>query len=301
MRINHKSTPKVSIGMPVYNGEKYIREALDSLLAQTFTDFELIISDNASIDTTSVICQEYARKDSRICYIRQSQNKGAVANFKFVLDEAVGEYFMWAAHDDVWLNNHIEVLYQKHQLEEYILVASRPLFVELSSGNKFEFKKIHSELFTNNISQNYKNFLELHHWDYAKATMIYGLFKKNLMPSFLPISVDEELSWMAVGYDLLFLCQAIIKAPIAYIEEETWCRGERFGRAVIFERKNKYKLLRNFLYLLRNVAFNKRGKIIELFIMNVSNIYKNKFEIDTEFSTIINKYKKEIIELLYPV
>jgi glycosyltransferase involved in cell wall biosynthesis len=88
--------------MPVYNGEKYIREALDSLLAQTFTDFELIVSDNASTDETPVICQEYAARDPRIRYVRQSENRGAMANFQFVLDEAGGEYFMWAAADDRW-------------------------------------------------------------------------------------------------------------------------------------------------------------------------------------------------------
>ncbi|WNC86000.1 glycosyltransferase family 2 protein [Thermosynechococcus sp. QKsg1] len=89
----------LSIGMPVYNGAKFIREALDSLLAQTFTDFELIISDNASTDETEAICREYAAKDKRIRYVRQAQNLGAAANFKYVLDEARGEYFMWAAAD----------------------------------------------------------------------------------------------------------------------------------------------------------------------------------------------------------
>jgi len=103
--------PRVSIGMPVYNGEKYIREALDSLLAQTFTDYELIISDNASTDGTEAICREYVARDSRIRYVRQNQNRGALANYQFVLDEAVGEYFMWAAADDVWDVNFIERLY----------------------------------------------------------------------------------------------------------------------------------------------------------------------------------------------
>ena len=95
-----RHTPKVSIGMPVFNGDKFIREALDSLLAQTFTDFELIISDNASTDRTEAICREYAARDPRVRYVPQSENRGATANFQFVLDEAVGEYFMWAATDD---------------------------------------------------------------------------------------------------------------------------------------------------------------------------------------------------------
>jgi glycosyltransferase involved in cell wall biosynthesis len=87
--------------MPVYNGAKFIREALDSLLAQTFTDYELIISDNASTDETEAICREYAAKDERIRYVQQTENRGALANFRFVLDEAVGKYFMWAAADDL--------------------------------------------------------------------------------------------------------------------------------------------------------------------------------------------------------
>ncbi|OTE95251.1 hypothetical protein BCS42_09215 [Crenothrix sp. D3] len=102
--------PKISIGMPVYNGDRFIREALDSLLNQTFIDFELIISDNASTDDTGIICFEYAKKDSRIKYIRQDKNLGASANFMFVLNKAVGEYFIWIAHDDYWSNNWLDVL-----------------------------------------------------------------------------------------------------------------------------------------------------------------------------------------------
>jgi glycosyltransferase involved in cell wall biosynthesis len=92
--------PRVSIGMPVYNGEKLVCEAIDSLLAQTFTDFELIISDNASTDSTEVICRKYAAGDSRIRYVRHSENRGAEYNFQFVLQEAKGEYFKWMAYDD---------------------------------------------------------------------------------------------------------------------------------------------------------------------------------------------------------
>lgn len=98
--IQNKHIPKVSIGMPVYNGGRFIRKALDSLLAQTFTDFELIISDNASTDATQEICMEYAARDNRIGYIRQPINMGGFLNFKFVLEQAKGEYFKWCAADD---------------------------------------------------------------------------------------------------------------------------------------------------------------------------------------------------------
>ncbi len=106
-RTDAVAPPAVSIGMPVYNGGKYIREALDSLLGQSHADFELIISDNASTDETESICQQYAAQDSRIRYVRQPVNLGALANFTFVLDKARGGGFMWAAADDKWDPNWI--------------------------------------------------------------------------------------------------------------------------------------------------------------------------------------------------
>ena len=95
-----QALPKVSIGLIVYNGAATLRVALDSILNQTFTDFELIISDNASTDGTENICREYAYSDKRIDYIRQPMNIGIHANLLFVCGQAVAEYFMWAAADD---------------------------------------------------------------------------------------------------------------------------------------------------------------------------------------------------------
>lgn len=92
--------PKVSIGLAVYNGEDYLRESLDSLLAQTFEDFELIISDNASTDSTAQICQEYVEKDDRIRYHRNPKNLGGAVNMNLTIELARGEYFKLAAHDD---------------------------------------------------------------------------------------------------------------------------------------------------------------------------------------------------------
>jgi len=93
--------PRVSIGLPVFNGENYLAEALDSLLAQTYTDFELIISDNASTDRTEEICRTYAVKDERVDYHRNEANVGAARNFNQLFALASGEYFKWAAHDDL--------------------------------------------------------------------------------------------------------------------------------------------------------------------------------------------------------
>ncbi|MCB9134318.1 MAG: glycosyltransferase [Anaerolineales bacterium] len=101
MEENHSPIPRVSIGLAVYNGERYLREAIDSILAQTFTDFELVISDNASTDKTEEICRDYAAKDSRIRYSRNPENIGGANNENLVFKLSRGEYFRLAAHDDV--------------------------------------------------------------------------------------------------------------------------------------------------------------------------------------------------------
>jgi glycosyltransferase involved in cell wall biosynthesis len=93
--------PKVSIGLPVFNGERYLTEAIDSILSQTFTDFEIIISDNASTDRTEEICREYADRDSRIRYHRNATNIGGSRNENLTIQLARGEYFHIGADDDL--------------------------------------------------------------------------------------------------------------------------------------------------------------------------------------------------------
>ncbi len=108
--------PYISIGLPVRDGENYLPGTLDSILSQTFDDFELIISDNASTDRTEEICRELAAKDSRIRYYRNPQNIGAAPNYNRTFELARGRYFKWAAHDDLlapdYLAKCIEALEQ---------------------------------------------------------------------------------------------------------------------------------------------------------------------------------------------
>lgn len=97
----NKIKPPLSIGIPVYNGENFLAAAIDSLLGQTFGDFELIIADNASSDSTGEIAMAYAARDDRIRYVRNATNIGAARNFNLLVNLAGGEYFKWAAHDDI--------------------------------------------------------------------------------------------------------------------------------------------------------------------------------------------------------
>lgn len=96
-----RDQPLVSIGVPVRNGERYVQEALGSLLSQSYRNLEIIVSDNGSTDGTADICEACAAADKRVRYYRQASNRGAAWNFNFVFHHSRGHYFKWAAHDDL--------------------------------------------------------------------------------------------------------------------------------------------------------------------------------------------------------
>jgi glycosyltransferase involved in cell wall biosynthesis len=95
------STPLISVGMPVFNGERYLAESIESVLAQTYGHFELVISDNASTDGTSDICRRYAAQDDRIVYLRNASNVGAARNYNQLFSRTTGAYFRWFNADDL--------------------------------------------------------------------------------------------------------------------------------------------------------------------------------------------------------
>ena len=178
---------KISIGMPVYNGEKFIRNSLDSILSQTFRDFELIISDNASTDSTSSICQEYARNDVRIRYIRQNRNMGSIWNLNFVLQEAKYGYFFWAAVDDYWLSTFIEKNIRVLEFDKTIIGSisdvelyrkftdvSKPNINDPSNRNVRKYQYVHPT--TGSIEKRVRVYLK-----FFQASIIYGIYRTDVL------------------------------------------------------------------------------------------------------------------------
>jgi glycosyltransferase involved in cell wall biosynthesis len=102
------AVPRLSLGLPVYNGEKYLAESIESLLGQSYENFELIISDNASTDSTADIGRHYMKQDSRVRYIRQKRNIGLAPNHNFVFRRSRGEFFKWAASDDLYARDLLQ-------------------------------------------------------------------------------------------------------------------------------------------------------------------------------------------------
>jgi glycosyltransferase involved in cell wall biosynthesis len=103
-----QSAPTLSVGMPVYNGAKWIRESIEYLLCQSFTDFELIIADNASTDDTETICRTLAERDDRIRYHRNGTNIGVFKNYDRVFELSSARYFKWASCNDICLDGFLE-------------------------------------------------------------------------------------------------------------------------------------------------------------------------------------------------
>jgi glycosyltransferase involved in cell wall biosynthesis len=168
--------PLVSIGLPVFNGESFLRRALDSLLAQSFTDFELIISDNASTDQTRDICEEYAARDPRMRYIRQASNLGGLENFNFVLREAQSKYFMWAAVDDLWDPEFILSLLKSLEEDPAAVGAFCPYQLMAE-----ETGEILEGIWTCNYESR-STFLRLIKFTrHYRDTCIYGLFRRECL------------------------------------------------------------------------------------------------------------------------
>lgn len=127
----NSSFPSVSIGLPVFNGEPHIQDAIDSLLGQTYPNFELIVSDNGSTDRTAEICSAYAIRDPRVRFFRNDTNIGGAKNFNRVFDLSCGKYFAWAAHDDLWHPSYIaKCVNVLEEHPEYVLCASNIRFID---------------------------------------------------------------------------------------------------------------------------------------------------------------------------
>ncbi len=129
-----KKEDSITIGLPVYNGERYLHECIDSIVSQNHTNWKLIISDNASTDNTANICRDYAESDNRISYIRHDTNIGASPNFNLLASEIDTPYFKWIAHDDKIDERFLETCINLLEAnQDASLVASKVRFIDSNS------------------------------------------------------------------------------------------------------------------------------------------------------------------------
>lgn len=168
--------PRVSIGLPVYNGENYLEEAIESILQQTFEDIELIISDNASTDGTAQICRHYAGLDKRVRYHRLPKNLGAAANFNEVFKLASGEYFKWAAHDDRLAPGFVGMCVDVLDSNKDCVLAFSRVRVIGNSGEVIEDYNPTVSADSVEVSLRFGNMIQLH-----KCFEIFGLIRRDAL------------------------------------------------------------------------------------------------------------------------
>jgi glycosyltransferase involved in cell wall biosynthesis len=142
------AAPTLSIGMPVYNGAKWIQEAIEYLLNQSFTDFELIISDNASTDETADICRSFAERDSRVRYYRHNSNIGVSRNYDYVFQLSTTPYFKWASCNDICLDGFLEkCLAVLRDRPDVVLAYPKAILIFAPSG-----EEPHGEEYDDNLN-----------------------------------------------------------------------------------------------------------------------------------------------------
>ena len=170
-----KSNPMISVGMPVYNGERFVEVAIQSILDQTYPDFELIISDNASTDRTAEICSDLALRDKRITYTRNTVNIGAAGNYNRVFALASGEYFRWANADDISgpeLHSKCLAVLQEHP--EAVLAYGKNRFID-AEGTESPGREDNLDLQQDRASERFIKFYD----SVGLTNVIYGLMRSS--------------------------------------------------------------------------------------------------------------------------
>ena len=224
--------PLVSIGLPVYNGAKYLRECIDSVLVQTFPRFELIISDNASTDETAEICRAYSETDGRIKYVRQVENRGAKSNFEYVLQHSSCKYFMWIAADDKIAPTFVEELYAVMSGNPDFSLAMSDAVVINSAGETLA----ECRLDPIRVERGVKN------WPAARSVFfrnptskiyfcIYGLYRREAVLR-CELNYRGKVRYVE-GLEIPFLAQVALTGKIGSVTGLLWFHRHHDGSSAI--------------------------------------------------------------------
>ena len=247
----NKLNPAISIIMPIYNSEKYIEECLNSLIYQTFKNFEIICVNDGSTDNTLNILKKYEKKDERIKIINQ-YNKGAAVARNIGMKNSKGEYLIFLDSDDIFEITMIEELYAKIKGNNAeIVICNSEYFYTMNNKNIYDEKKY--SVFENNIKNNifssfdikkdFFNFFIWWPWD--------KIFKKKYIEN-LGINFQNLKS----SEDLIFICSAVISSKKILILDKVLIK-HRIGIITSFENSSE-KSCDNFYY-----AFKELKKFIK--------------------------------------
>ncbi len=221
--------PQVSIGLPVFNGENYIREALQSLLAQTYEDFELIICDNASVDGTAEICLDVAAKDKRVSYFRNATNLGAAPNFNRCVDLSIGRYFKWAAHDDICLPNYLRLCLAVLEREpDVVLCHTSTQVIDARGFVVCDYTREDGRFASRDPITRFANAIDNEH----TCVSIFGLMRRDVL-----VRTPRIANY--VGSDRNLLAELALHGRIVHVPEVQFLSRDHHERSVRAIEKSK--------------------------------------------------------------
>lgn len=252
---------KIDILLATYNGQEFLREQIDSILNQSYQDFNLIISDDSSEDETYKILKEYEKKDSRIRLFRQEKNLGLIQNFEFLLKQVTSDYFMFSDQDDIWKENKIEKSINKLKQEKAALVYTDLEIVdknlEIIYPSYWKYKNIYKKI------KKYNNFEALYLNNFVTGCTI--LAKSNYIKDIVPLPKTSKF----MLHDYWTALVIASKDKIAYLDEPTikyrQHKNNRVGSSRRSDKIEKFKELRDLFIRVKIEHF-------QIFEENISKI-----------------------------
>ena len=215
------TAPKVSIGLPVYNGVEYLRESIDSLLGQSFRDLELVISDNASTDGTEALCREIAAADERVRYTRLPENIGGVANHNRVASLARGSYFMWAASDDRWHPDYVRRCVELLDRDPTVVVAFTINALMDEQGRAVREVAPGPSLAVDDVVERFRRSTEVD----RTIAPFYGLIRRDALQRVAPMVKHP-------GFDRILFAELALLGKLEQIPEPLYVRRIHAGQSV---------------------------------------------------------------------
>ena len=212
---NSNPQPLVSIGVPVYNGERFLSQTLQSLQDQDYGNLELIICDNGSSDRTPTICQEHQSRDRRIHYYRNAANMGAIQNFNRAFEMAQGTYFMWAGAHDLWAQSYVSRCISILERDPMVVLAySRTMLIDLE-GNPIGVMPDQIDTRGMTTPVRYAHLIRNLRW----CNMIHGVIRRESL-------YQTRLFKKVFGTDHLLLAELSLTGAFAQIPEPLFFRRQ---------------------------------------------------------------------------
>ena len=211
--------PCISIGLPVYNGERFISEAIQCVLNQTFSDWELVICDNSSTDRTVEICHQFAERDSRIRVHQNTRNMGVCFNYSEVFRLSRGRYFKWMAHDDLFAPRFIEACIQELEKDESVVLAFTKMCYVDAKGQLLRRQTSELSVTGSTVESRAKQFLESAAQSTDFLWLAYGVVRQEVLQ-------QSGSMGLYAGSDHVMLFRIALRGRIEQIEEEMFFRRE---------------------------------------------------------------------------